>query len=92
MKLLEWHNDDREWHVRVAIFEAVWPIYVGQLREVVEEFNGLLECNISWIPGTIIEIEYARYWSPARILIRSKPHGRSVIAWKYDILTKTRTL
>ena len=89
MKLLEWHNDDREWHVRAAILEAVWPIYVGQMREVVEEFNGLLECGISWIPGTIIEI---KHWSPSRVLIRSKPYGRSVVAWKYDILTKTRTL
>ena len=92
MKLLEWHNDDREWHVRVAILEAVWPIYAGQLREVVEEFNGLLECNISWIPGTIVEIKNNHYWSPGRVLIRSKPYGRSIIAWKYDILTKTRPL
>ncbi len=105
--LLEWWDMDAVWAVREKLFETLWPLSHGQLREVMEEFYALhFQGSFSWVVGAIIEVDKV---SKNIVAIRSVSvgsygtnsysvgysvglYGKCVEAWKYDVLSKTRPI
>jgi len=84
------------YEVRKILFEELFSIQVGQNRMVMEEFGALYyPTSFRWIKGVVLNI-YALHslddHTCRHPVVHALPHGRTQVAYRDDILFKTRIM